>query len=68
MKDPDRNSRERFAKSSNESVVGLSASGSVGVGADVRYIGYRPNSGPSGAVLKLRLNPVIYSLGLRWRL
>jgi len=49
-------------------VVGLSASGSVGVGADVRYIGYRPNSGPSGAVLKLRLNPVIYSLGLRWRL
>ena len=40
----------------------------LGVGADARYIGYRPSSGPSNASLKLRLNPVIYSLGLRWRL
>jgi outer membrane protein W len=40
----------------------------LGVGVDARYIGYRPSSGPSDASLKLQLSPVIYSLGLRWRL
>ena len=40
----------------------------IGIGVDVRYIGYRPQSGPAGNTLKLQLSPVIYSLGLRWRL
>ncbi len=40
----------------------------IAIAGDARYIGYRPSSGPSSAPLKLRLNPVIYSLGLRWRL
>ena len=40
----------------------------IGVGFDARYIGYRPNSGPEDARLRLQLSPVIYSLGLRWRL
>jgi outer membrane protein W len=40
----------------------------LGVGVDARYIGYRPSSGPSDASVKLELSPVIYSLGLRWRL
>ena len=40
----------------------------LGVGVDARYIGYRPSSGPPDASLKLQLSPVIYSLGLRWRL
>jgi outer membrane protein W len=39
----------------------------IGIGADARYIGYRPASGPAGATVKLQLSPVIYSLGLRWR-
>lgn len=37
------------------------------VAADVRYIGYRPASGPTGETVKLQLSPVLYSLGLRWR-
>jgi outer membrane protein W len=40
----------------------------LGVGVEARYIGYRPSSGPSDARLKLQLSPVIYSVGLRWRL
>ena len=40
----------------------------LGVGLDARYIGYRPMSGPRDAQLRLQLSPVIYSLGLRWRL
>jgi len=40
----------------------------LGVGVDARYIGYRPSSGPSDASVKLELSPVIYSIGLRWRL
>lgn len=40
----------------------------LGVGVDARYIGYHPSSGPSDASLRLRLSPVIYSAGLRWRL
>ncbi|HYS54865.1 MAG TPA: OmpW family outer membrane protein [Thermoanaerobaculia bacterium] len=40
----------------------------IGIGVDARYIGYRPSSGPADASLKLHLSPVIYSLGLRWRL
>jgi outer membrane protein W len=40
----------------------------IGVGFDARYIGYRPSSGPSDASVRLQLSPVIYSLGLRWRL
>jgi outer membrane protein W len=40
----------------------------LGVGVDARYIGYRPSSGPPDARVRLQLSPVIYSLGLRWRL
>ena len=40
----------------------------LGVGVDGRYIGYRPMSGPPDATVRLQLSPVIYSLGLRWRL
>ena len=40
----------------------------IGVGGDLRYIGYRPSSGPPDATVRLQLSPVIYSLGLRWRL
>ncbi|MDQ6803122.1 MAG: hypothetical protein M3041_20150 [Acidobacteriota bacterium] len=40
----------------------------LGIGTDLRYIGYRPSSGPSDASVKLELSPVIYSVGLRWRL
>jgi outer membrane protein len=39
----------------------------LAVAADVRYIGYHPSSGPSDASVRLKLSPVIYSLGLRWR-
>ena len=40
----------------------------LGVGVDARYIGYHPSSGPPDATVKLHLSPVIYSLGVRWRL
>lgn len=39
----------------------------LAISADARYIGYKPDSGPSNAVVKLKLNPVLYSLGLRFR-
>ncbi len=48
--------------------VMYSVTNKLGVGVDARYIGYRPSSGPSDASVKLHLSPVIYSLGLRWRL
>lgn len=38
-----------------------------GIGADVRYIGYHPSSGPADNSVKLELSPIIYSVGLRWR-
>ena len=58
-----------------KSRIGLTADGGLsygltdhlGVGADARYIGYRPSSGPSDNSVKLHLSPIIYSLGLRWR-
>ncbi len=37
------------------------------VSAEARYIGYQPDSGPSTARVKLKLTPVLYSLGLRFR-
>ncbi len=39
----------------------------LAVAADVRYIGYRPESGSGSERVKLELSPVLYSLGLRWR-
>ena len=48
--------------------VMYSVTNKIGVGVDARYIGYHPSSGPPDATVKLHLSPVIYSLGLRWRL
>ncbi|HKB81246.1 MAG TPA: OmpW family outer membrane protein [Thermoanaerobaculia bacterium] len=35
--------------------------------AEARYIGYRPDSGPSDARVRLNLNPLLYLAGVRWR-
>jgi outer membrane protein W len=48
--------------------VMYSVTNKIGLGVDARYIGYHPSSGPPDATVKLHLSPVIYSLGLRWRL
>lgn len=40
---------------------------SFAVSVEARYIGYQPDSGPSNAVVKLKLRPILYDLGLRWR-
>lgn len=40
---------------------------SFAISAEARYIGYRPQSGPSNARVQLDLSPVLYSAGLRWR-
>jgi len=39
----------------------------LAVTGEARYIGYRPDSGPSAARVRLELSPTLYSLGLRWR-
>jgi outer membrane protein W len=39
----------------------------LAVAVDARYVGYRPQSGPSDQSVRLELSPILYSLGLRWR-
>jgi outer membrane protein W len=47
--------------------LSYSVAHSLAIGADARYIGYRPESGSGSDTVKLELSPVLYSLGLRWR-
>ena len=39
----------------------------LAVAVEARYVGYEPQSGPSGSQVRLQLSPLIYSAGLRWR-
>lgn len=39
----------------------------LAVAVEARYIGYHPSSGPADASVRLELNPVVYSAGVRWR-
>ena len=39
----------------------------LAVAVEGRYIGYQPQSGPSGSQVRLQLSPLVYSAGLRWR-
>jgi len=58
-----------------ESRIGWTALGGVSyafadsfaIAAEARYIGYRPQSGPSDARVRLNLSPVLYLAGVRWR-
>lgn len=58
-----------------KSKIGWTAVGGVtynfmpafGVAAEARYIGYRPDSGPSTSRVRLELSPTVFALGLRWR-